>query len=65
MKKLIAMKLNTLAGTEYYSPRQLLKYGKRAYEACCDWEEGKYKDAFFNSYLNILLEKNNLSWVSA
>ena len=49
--------LDRLCGGEYYNPRQLLKYGRRAYQACMQWEEGSLKDSYFNEFLNKLIDK--------
>ncbi len=57
MATTIYKKLDRLVGGEYSNPKQLLKYGLRAYQAVCQWEVGEYKDSYFNEYLNKLLDK--------
>lgn len=54
---IIYKKLDKLCGGEYHSPKQLLKYGKRAYEYCLEWEDGKAKESFFSLFLDTLIRK--------
>lgn len=57
MATIIYKKLDKLVGSEYHEPKQLLKYGLKAYQSLMAWETGDIKDSVFNLYLDTLINK--------